>query len=75
MQLTNIVETAYISLYGEMTNGSQPYARRATLTSALADESRVRARIALTRGPLCVCGVTELLQPAHSTAFVDLSIL
>lgn len=45
------------------------------ITNALADESRVRAVIALTRGRLCVCQVAELLQLAPSTVSKHLSIL
>lgn len=45
------------------------------ITNALADESRVRALIALTRGPLCVCQIAELLQLAPSTVSKHLSIL
>jgi len=46
-----------------------------SITNALADESRVRALIALTRGPLCVCQIAELLQLAPSTVSKHLSIL
>jgi ArsR family transcriptional regulator, arsenate/arsenite/antimonite-responsive transcriptional repressor len=45
------------------------------ITNALADESRVRALVALTRGPLCVCQIAELLQLAPSTVSKHLSIL
>jgi ArsR family transcriptional regulator len=45
------------------------------ITNALADESRVRALIALTRGQLCVCQIAELLQLAPSTVSKHLSIL
>jgi DNA-binding transcriptional ArsR family regulator len=45
------------------------------ITNALADESRVRALVALTRGELCVCQVAELLQLAPSTVSKHLSIL
>jgi ArsR family transcriptional regulator, arsenate/arsenite/antimonite-responsive transcriptional repressor len=45
------------------------------ITNALADESRIRALIALTRGPLCVCQIAELLQLAPSTVSKHLSIL
>jgi len=45
------------------------------ITNALADESRVRALIALTRGRLCVCQIAELLQLAPSTVSKHLSIL
>ena len=45
------------------------------ITNALADGSRVRALIALTRGRLCVCQIAELLQLAPSTVSKHLSIL
>jgi DNA-binding transcriptional ArsR family regulator len=45
------------------------------ITNALADESRVRALMALTRGQLCVCQIAELLQLAPSTVSKHLSIL
>ena len=45
------------------------------ITNALADESRVRALIALTRGQLCVCQIAEFLQLAPSTVSKHLSIL
>jgi ArsR family transcriptional regulator len=45
------------------------------ITNALADESRVRALLALTRGRLCVCQIAELLQLAPSTVSKHLSIL
>ena len=45
------------------------------ITNALADESRVRALIALKRGRLCVCQIAELLQLAPSTVSKHLSIL
>lgn len=45
------------------------------ITNALADESRVRAVIALMRGRLCVCQIAELLQLAPSTVSKHLSIL
>lgn len=45
------------------------------ITNALADESRVRTLIALTRGQLCVCQIAELLQLAPSTVSKHLSIL
>jgi len=43
------------------------------ITNALADESRVRALVALTRGRLCVCQIAELLQLAPSTVSKHLS--
>ncbi|HYK90399.1 MAG TPA: metalloregulator ArsR/SmtB family transcription factor [Acidobacteriota bacterium] len=45
------------------------------ITNALAEESRVRALMALTRGELCVCQIAELLQLAPSTVSKHLSIL
>jgi DNA-binding transcriptional ArsR family regulator len=46
------------------------------ITNALADESRVRAVVALMmRGRLCVCQIAELLQLAPSTVSKHLSIL
>ncbi len=45
------------------------------ITNALADESRVRAVMALMRGRLCVCQIAELLQLAPSTVSKHLSIL
>ncbi len=46
-----------------------------SIRNALADESRVRAVLALTRGPLCVCQIAELLQLAPSTLSKHLSVL
>lgn len=46
-----------------------------TITRALADEARLRALAALTRGELCVCQITELLCLAPSTVSRHLSIL
>lgn len=45
------------------------------ITKALADDQRVRALLALRRGELCVCQVTELLGLAPSTVSKHLSIL
>ena len=45
------------------------------ITNAVADKSRVRALMALTRGQLCVCQIAELLQLAPSTVSKHLSIL
>jgi DNA-binding transcriptional ArsR family regulator len=45
------------------------------ITNALADESRVRALMALTGGQLCVCQIAELLQLAPSTVSKHLYIL
>jgi ArsR family transcriptional regulator, arsenate/arsenite/antimonite-responsive transcriptional repressor len=45
------------------------------ITKALADENRVRILLALRKGELCVCQVTELLGLAPSTVSKHLSIL
>jgi ArsR family transcriptional regulator, arsenate/arsenite/antimonite-responsive transcriptional repressor len=45
------------------------------VTKALADESRVRALLALERGELCVCQIVELLDLAPSTVSKHMSIL
>ena len=45
------------------------------LTKALADETRVRALLALRKGELCVCQITELFGLAPSTVSKHLSIL
>jgi ArsR family transcriptional regulator, arsenate/arsenite/antimonite-responsive transcriptional repressor len=45
------------------------------ITKALADENRVRILLALRRGELCVCQVTELLGLAPSTVSKHLSVL
>ncbi len=45
------------------------------ITNALADKSRVRALMSLTRGQLCVCQIAELLQLAPSTVSKHLYIL
>ena len=44
-------------------------------TKALADENRVRIIMALQKGELCVCQITELLGLAPSTVSKHLSIL
>ena len=44
-------------------------------SGALADESRVRALLALRNGELCVCQITELFGLAPSTISKHLSIL
>ncbi len=44
-------------------------------TKALADENRVRIIMALQKGDLCVCQITELLGLAPSTVSKHLSIL
>lgn len=45
------------------------------ITKALADENRVRALLALRKGELCVCQITELFGLAPSTISKHLSIL
>jgi len=45
------------------------------ITKALADEKRVRALLALRKGELCVCQITELFGLAVSTVSKHLSIL
>jgi len=45
------------------------------ITRAFSDESRVRILTVLSRGELCVCQITELLQLAPSTVSKHLSIL
>ena len=45
------------------------------ITKALADEGRVRTLLALRRGELCVCQITELFGLAPSTVSKHLSIL
>ena len=45
------------------------------ITRALSDENRVRALLALRKGELCVCQITELFGLAPSTVSKHLSIL
>ena len=45
------------------------------ITRALADPNRVRILLALRRGELCVCQITELFGLAPSTVSKHLSIL
>jgi ArsR family transcriptional regulator len=45
------------------------------ITRALADETRVRTLLALRKGELCVCQITELFGLAVSTVSKHLSIL
>ncbi len=45
------------------------------ITKALADENRVRTLLALGKGELCVCQITELFGLAPSTISKHLSIL
>jgi len=46
-----------------------------TITKALSDPSRVRVLLALRRGELCVCQITELFGLAPSTISKHLSVL
>jgi DNA-binding transcriptional ArsR family regulator len=46
-----------------------------TITRALADPTRVRMLLALRRGELCVCQITELFGLAPSTVSKHLSLL
>ncbi len=46
-----------------------------TITKALADPNRVRVLLALRRGELCVCQITELFGLAPSTVSKHLSVL
>lgn len=46
-----------------------------TITKALSDPSRVRVLLALRRGELCVCQITELFGFAPSTVSKHLSVL
>ena len=45
------------------------------ITKALADESRIRALMALRKGELCACQIIELLKLAPSTVSKHMSIL
>ena len=45
------------------------------ITGALGDETRVRTLLALRKGELCVCQITELFGLAPSTVSKHLSIL
>jgi DNA-binding transcriptional ArsR family regulator len=45
------------------------------ITKALADENRIRMLLALRRGEVCVCQITELFGLAPSTISKHLSIL
>ena len=45
------------------------------ITKALADENRLRMLLALERGELCVCQITELMGLAMSTVSKHLSVL
>jgi ArsR family transcriptional regulator, arsenate/arsenite/antimonite-responsive transcriptional repressor len=61
----------FISLFDEMT-----YMREfMAITKALSDPNRVRILLALRRGELCVCQITELFGFAPSTVSKHLSIL
>jgi ArsR family transcriptional regulator len=45
------------------------------ITKALADETRIRSLLALRKGELCVCQITELFGLAPSTVSKHLSLL
>jgi len=45
------------------------------ITRALSDENRIRALLALRKGELCVCQITELFGLAPSTVSKHLSVL
>jgi DNA-binding transcriptional ArsR family regulator len=60
------------SLIGEMTKDMREFM---AITKALSDPNRVRVLLALRRGELCVCQITELLGLATSTISKHLSIL
>lgn len=45
------------------------------ITKALADESRIRALMALRKGELCACQIIELLKLAPSTVSKHMAIL
>jgi ArsR family transcriptional regulator, arsenate/arsenite/antimonite-responsive transcriptional repressor len=45
------------------------------ITKALADENRLRMLLALQKGELCVCQITELMGLAMSTVSKHLSVL
>ncbi len=45
------------------------------ISKALSDETRVRILMLLSRGELCVCQITELLELAPSTISKHLSLL
>jgi ArsR family transcriptional regulator, arsenate/arsenite/antimonite-responsive transcriptional repressor len=62
----------FISFYGEIRIIMREFMN---ITKALADENRVRALLALRRGELCVCQITELFGLAPSTISKHLSIL
>ena len=54
---------------------TDPVADFTTLVRALADRSRVRALLALSRGELCVCQLVELLDLAPSTVSRHMAVL
>jgi DNA-binding transcriptional ArsR family regulator len=62
-----------ISLIGEITKRTMRGFMN--ISRALADENRVRTLLALRRGELCVCQITELFGLAPSTVSKHLSIL
>ncbi len=63
----------FISLYGEIQK--QTMREFMNITKALADENRIRTLLALRKGELCVCQITELFGLAPSTISKHLSIL
>jgi len=67
------IPDTFISLLGEIANNKM----RAfmNITKALADENRIRTLLALRKGELCVCQITELFGLAPSTISKHLSIL
>ncbi len=62
-----------ISSFGEIKN--QTMREFMNITKALSDEKRVRTLLALRKGELCVCQITELFGLAPSTVSKHLSIL
>jgi ArsR family transcriptional regulator, arsenate/arsenite/antimonite-responsive transcriptional repressor len=63
----------YILSFGEIEK--QTMREFMNITKALADTHRVRTLLALRRGELCVCQITELFGLAPSTVSKHLSIL
>jgi DNA-binding transcriptional ArsR family regulator len=62
-----------ISFFGEIKK--QAMREFMNITRALADENRIRALLALRKGELCVCQITEMFGLAPSTISKHLSIL
>jgi DNA-binding transcriptional ArsR family regulator len=65
--------TIVVSLYGEIQK--QTMRIFMNITKALSDENRIRTLLALRKGELCVCQITELFGLAPSTISKHLSIL